>query len=45
MTTWTQNTEKKTNIYYMDTYSFIVYMKTEYIYLDIAKHVEKRFDT
>ena len=29
----------------MDTYSFIAYIKTEYIYPDIAKHVEKRFDT
>ena len=29
----------------MDTDSFIVYIKTEDIYLDIAKDVEKRFDT
>ena len=29
----------------MDTESFIVYIKTEDIYVDIAKDVEKRFDT
>ena len=29
----------------MDTYSLIVYMKTEDIYSDIAKDVEARFDT
>ena len=29
----------------MDTDSFIVYIKTEDIYLDIAKDVEARFDT
>ena len=30
---------------YMDTDSFIMYIKTEDIYKDIADHVEKRFDT
>ena len=30
---------------YMDTDSFIVYVKTDYIYKDIAEDVEKRFDT
>ena len=30
---------------YMDTYSFIVYMKTDYIYKDIPEHVETRFYT
>ena len=30
---------------YMDTNSFIVYMKTDDIYKDIAKDVETRFDT
>ena len=29
----------------MDTYSFIVYIKTEDIYTDIAKDIEPRFDT
>ena len=29
----------------MDTDSFIVYIKTEDIYKDIAEHVETRFDT
>ena len=29
----------------MDTYSFIVYVKTERIYVDIAKDVETRSDT
>ena len=30
---------------YLDTDSFIVYMKTDYIYIDIAVDVETRFDT
>ena len=29
----------------MDTGSFIVHVKTDYIYKDIAKDVETRFDT
>ena len=29
----------------MDTDSFIVYIKTDYIYADIAEDVETRFDT
>ena len=29
----------------MDTDSFIVYIKTDYIYKDIAEDVETRFDT
>ena len=32
-------------LYHTDTDSFIVYIKTEYIYSDIAKDVEKRCDT
>ena len=32
-------------ICYMDTESFIVHVKTDNIYKDIAKDVEKRFDT
>ena len=42
-TTRNQNIEKKQN--YVDTDSFIVYIKTEYIYINIAKDVETRFDT
>ena len=30
---------------YMDTYSFIVYIKTDDIYKDISEDVETRFDT
>ena len=30
---------------YIDTDSFVVYIKTGYIQLDIAKDVETRFDT
>ena len=30
---------------YMDTDSFIIYIKTEDVYEDIADNVEKRFDT
>ena len=36
---------KKTNLCYMDTESFIVYIKTDYVYKDIAEDVETRFDT
>ena len=36
---------EKANLYYMDTDSFIVYIKTGDIYSDIAKDVETRFDT
>ena len=35
----------KRKLFYMDTDSFIVYIKTKDIYDDIAKHVETRFDT
>ena len=30
---------------YMDTNSFIIYIKTEDVYEDVADDVEKRFDT
>ena len=36
---------KKAKLCYMDTDSFIVYIKTDYIYKYIAKDVETRFDT
>ena len=36
---------KKAKLCYKDTDSFIVYIKTDDIYKDIAKSVEKRFDT
>ena len=35
----------KTKLCYMDTDSFIVYIKTNYIYKDIAEDVKTRFDT
>ena len=35
---------EKAKLYYMDTCSFVVYIKTEDIYVDIAKDVERRFD-
>ena len=34
---------KKAKLCYMDTDSFIAYVKTEDIYEDIVKDVEKRF--
>ena len=36
---------KKVKLCYMDTDSFIVYIKTNDIYKDIAADVETRFDT
>ena len=36
---------KKAKLRYMDTNSFIVYVKTDDIYKDIAEDVETRFDT
>ena len=36
---------KKEKLCYMNTDSFIVYLKTNDIYKDIAKDVETRFDT
>ena len=36
---------EQTKLYYMDTNSFIVYIKTNYIFKDIAEGVETRFDT
>ena len=38
------NHREKSSLYYMDTYSFIVYIKAEYIYSDITKEVETKFD-
>ena len=37
--------EEKAKLFYMDTESFIAYIKTDDIYKDIAKDVETRFDT
>ena len=37
--------EENTKLFYMDTDSFIVYIKTEDIYVDVAKDVETRFNT
>ena len=36
---------KKTKLCYMDTDSFIIHVKTEDIYKNIAKYVEEKFDT
>ena len=36
---------ERAKLCYMDTDSFIVYIKTEDIYIDIAKDFETRFDT
>ena len=36
---------KQAKLCYMDTDSFIVYIKTDDIYKDIAEDVETRFDT
>ena len=36
---------KNTNLFYIDIDSFIVQVKTDNIYKDIAKDVEKRFGT
>ena len=45
MIMWNQNMKKKQKLCYIDRYSFVVYIKTEDIYIDIAKYVEIRFDT
>ena len=37
--------DEKRKLCYMDTNSFIVYIKTDDIYKDIAEDVETRFDT
>ena len=36
---------EKTKLFYMDADSFIVYIKTDDIYKDIAEDFETRFDT
>ena len=36
---------EKNKLCYIDTHSFIVYIKTEAVYIGIAKDVETRFDT
>ena len=40
-----QNMVKKQSLFYMDTGSFIVYIKTDDFYQDIAEDVETRFDS
>ena len=37
--------DEKRKLCYIDTNSFIVYIKTDDIYKDIAEDVETRFDT
>ena len=36
---------KKKKFCYIDTYSFLLYIKTDYIYKDIAENVETRFNS
>ena len=45
MITKNQKIEEKAKLCYMDTDSFIVYIKTEDIYWDIALDVQTGFDT
>ena len=44
---WLRETKiwRKSKLYYTDTESFIVYIKTEGIYVDITKDFQTRFDT
>ena len=37
--------QNNTKLCYMDTDSFIIHIKTEYVYENITNNVEKRFDT
>ena len=37
--------DEKAKLCYMDTDSFIIYVKTDDIYKDIAEDIETRFDT
>ena len=39
------NYDKRAKLCYMDTDSFIVYIKTDDIYIDIKEGVETRFET
>ena len=39
------NYQQNAKLCYIDTDSFIIYIKTEDVYEDIANDVEKRFDT
>ena len=36
---------RRANLCYMDTGSFIVHVKTDYIYKDIAEDIKTRFNT
>ena len=40
-----RNTKKKLNYFFMDTDSFIVYIKTKGIYTASANNIEAKFDT
>ena len=40
-----QKYDEKANVRYLGTDSFIVCIKTDYIYADIAENVETRFAT
>ena len=45
MITKRQKYEENPKLCYMDTHSFIVYIRKDDIYKDIAEEVETRFDT
>ena len=45
MITWNQSIETEQNFCYSDTDSFILHIKTEDFYKDIASDVERWFDT
>ena len=40
MIMWSQNMKKKQKLCYIDRQSFVAYIKTEDIYIGIAKYVE-----
>ena len=44
---WLRETKiwRTSKLYYTDTESFIIYIKTEGIYVDITKDFQTRFDT
>lgn len=45
MTIWNQNVERKLSFFYTYTDSFIVHIKAENIYAELAEDVETRYDT
>ena len=45
MIMWNRNMMQKLKLCYVNTGNFIVYIKTDYIYKEIAGDVETKFDT